>query len=356
MPHTISLKHASQHDETTIGHRGKLLARIAEAHHKVPLSFVIPTSLFSAFMEASGIQERIPKIYSQYPDTIDGYAQAYKELRSLFHHVNLSHHLRDELIEAYRSLAIPSGSSSVSDLLSSEEDPAVTLLSSPDYLIAPEKVYGYQQNVKGEEGFLKALKECWLSAYLPEHVMERQQLGIEEWSHAIIVQQQPPATATAEASYVQSAPYPILVKAYRGLPDMEGFVQKDEHVVAAEHLSISRTTVREPSEQLAPGELSGRLDTYTTADPAGQAPNDRNLPEAARLAKRDHILLERDVSHVDYKSMARMTALLEEAGFEIERAYYAESHLPGVRVVERALQRFVPLLRRRVAVLGRKPA
>ncbi len=53
--------------------------------------------------------------------------------------------------------------------------------------------------------------------------------------------------------------------------------------------------------------------------------------------------------------MARMTGLLEEAGFEIERAYYAESHLPVVRVVERALQRFVPLLRRRVAVLGRKP-
>jgi ubiquinone/menaquinone biosynthesis C-methylase UbiE len=71
--------------------------------------------------------------------------------------------------------------------------------------------------------------------------------------------------------------------------------------------------------------------------------------------KNHDILLERDVSHVDYKSMARMTALLEEAGFEIERAYYAESHIPGVRVVERALQRFVPLLRRRVAVLGRKP-
>ncbi len=72
--------------------------------------------------------------------------------------------------------------------------------------------------------------------------------------------------------------------------------------------------------------------------------------------KNNDILLKRDVSHVDYKSMARMRGLLEDAGFEIERAYFAESHLPGVRVVERALQRFVPLLRRRIAVLGRKPA
>lgn len=71
--------------------------------------------------------------------------------------------------------------------------------------------------------------------------------------------------------------------------------------------------------------------------------------------KNNDIILERDVSHVDYKSLPRMKAILEGAGFTIERAYYAESHLPGLRAVERALQGFVPLLRRRVAVLGRKP-
>jgi hypothetical protein len=71
--------------------------------------------------------------------------------------------------------------------------------------------------------------------------------------------------------------------------------------------------------------------------------------------KNHDILLKRDVSHVDYKSMARMTGMMREAGFEVERAYYAESHLPGLRVVERALQGVLPPLRRRVAVLGRKP-
>jgi ubiquinone/menaquinone biosynthesis C-methylase UbiE len=73
------------------------------------------------------------------------------------------------------------------------------------------------------------------------------------------------------------------------------------------------------------------------------------------VLKNHDILLKRDVSHVDYKSMARMTGMMRDAGFEIERAYYAESHLPGLRTVERVLQGFVPLLRRRVAVLGRKP-
>jgi ubiquinone/menaquinone biosynthesis C-methylase UbiE len=73
------------------------------------------------------------------------------------------------------------------------------------------------------------------------------------------------------------------------------------------------------------------------------------------ILKNHDILLKRDVSHVDYKSMARMTTMMKEAGFMIERAYYAESHVPGLRVAEKLFQRFIPVLRRRVAVLGRKP-
>ena len=73
------------------------------------------------------------------------------------------------------------------------------------------------------------------------------------------------------------------------------------------------------------------------------------------VLKNNDIILKRDVSHVDYKSMARMKALMTGAGFHIERAYFAESHLPGLRALERIAQRWVPLLRRRIAVLGRKP-
>ncbi len=73
------------------------------------------------------------------------------------------------------------------------------------------------------------------------------------------------------------------------------------------------------------------------------------------ILKNNRILLEPDPSHVDYKSMAVLTGLVRDAGFEIERSYYAPSHLPGLRTVERVFQGLVPLLRRRIAVLGRKP-
>jgi cyclopropane fatty-acyl-phospholipid synthase-like methyltransferase len=117
-------------------------------------------------------------------------------------------------------------------------------------------------------------------------------------------------------------------------------------VIAAdffEHLypDDSERVAKEAYRLLTPG---GRFSTWT--------PHRGHFLEA--LKNRD-IVLKRDVSHVDYKSMERMRALLVNQGFEIERAYYAESHLPGLNVAERLLQGFVPFLRRRIAVLGRKP-
>ena len=110
-----------------------------------------------------------------------------------------------------------------------------------------------------------------------------------------------------------------------------------EHVYPDDSARIAKEAFR----LLKPG---GRFSTWT--------PHRGHVLEA--LKNRD-ILLKRDISHVDYKSMARMRALLTDAGFEIERAYYAESHVPGLKVAEKLLQGFVPFMRRRIAVLGRKP-
>ena len=72
------------------------------------------------------------------------------------------------------------------------------------------------------------------------------------------------------------------------------------------------------------------------------------------ILKNNEILLKRDVSHVDYKSMERLTQALDGKGFWIEKSYYVESHLPVLRMVERLFQSHLPFLRRRIAILARK--
>ena len=73
------------------------------------------------------------------------------------------------------------------------------------------------------------------------------------------------------------------------------------------------------------------------------------------MLKARNIVLQRDVSHVDYKPMERLKIMVTNVGFAVERAYYAESHLIGLRSMERVFQGWVPSLRRRIAVLARKP-
>lgn len=117
-------------------------------------------------------------------------------------------------------------------------------------------------------------------------------------------------------------------------------------VIAAdlvEHLypDDAERVVREAFRILRPG---GHLSVWT--------PHRGHLLE---ILKNRGILLEPDPTHVDYKSLERLRAMVEEAGFVVGKAYYAESHLPAVSAVERALLRWIPMLRRRIALLAVKP-
>ena len=72
---------------------------------------------------------------------------------------------------------------------------------------------------------------------------------------------------------------------------------------------------------------------------------------------REHdFLLAKDHSHVDYKTLEGMKASLARLGFETQKAYYAESHIPVFSFFERLLIPYLPLARRRIAVLASKPA
>ncbi len=116
-------------------------------------------------------------------------------------------------------------------------------------------------------------------------------------------------------------------------------------VVAAdlvEHLDpqTTRAVLREACRLLRPG--SGRLVIW--------APSPEHFLE--RLRSRG--ILRPDPTHVDYKSLDRVVREVGDAGLHVEVARHVESHLPVLRILERMSMRFLPIFRRRVAVVARR--
>jgi 2-polyprenyl-3-methyl-5-hydroxy-6-metoxy-1,4-benzoquinol methylase len=72
------------------------------------------------------------------------------------------------------------------------------------------------------------------------------------------------------------------------------------------------------------------------------------------ILKNHDIILKRDVSHVDYKSMDYLLRNLRKRNFLIQKSYYAGSHIPILRILERLLLPVLPIMRRRIAILAKK--
>lgn len=72
------------------------------------------------------------------------------------------------------------------------------------------------------------------------------------------------------------------------------------------------------------------------------------------ILKNNNIILKKEPSHVDYKSMEYFSEILKSKGFSILKKYYAESHIPIFNAFERLFSPILPIMRRRIAVLAEK--
>ena len=145
------------------------------------------------------------------------------------------------------------------------------------------------------------------------------------------------ASAVAEAEHATGARF---VRADAALLPLEDGAA--EVVLAAdltEHLddvTLARI-LREAGRVLVSG---GRLVLYT--------PDRHHFFE--RLRERG--VMKQDPSHIGVRSAAELRAAVESAGFDVERAVWLPSHLPGLDLAERMLARALPLLRRRIGLVA----
>ena len=69
---------------------------------------------------------------------------------------------------------------------------------------------------------------------------------------------------------------------------------------------------------------------------------------------RDRGVMKQDPSHIGVRSAKELRAAVEAAGFVVDRVRWLPSHLPALDLAERALARWVPLLRRRIGLIAHK--
>ena len=72
------------------------------------------------------------------------------------------------------------------------------------------------------------------------------------------------------------------------------------------------------------------------------------------ILKNNNIILKKDITHIDYKSMDCLLNALSKRHFLIRKSYYTESHIPIFRNLERLFLGSLPLMRRRIAILAEK--
>ncbi len=72
------------------------------------------------------------------------------------------------------------------------------------------------------------------------------------------------------------------------------------------------------------------------------------------ILKNHNIIMKKDEGHVNYKSMETVIGELKRRRFKILKSYYAESHLPVISKLEKWTLGFIPLMRRRIAILAEK--
>ncbi len=254
----MTLSNITDYDLPKVGLRAIDIAKANKLKVQTPLCFVVPHLIFEEFLLQNRMIIEINNIIERTTDINESLQQAYLDIRALFENSVIPEEFKENLMESYEALST-TGTHNAQAFLESDV-PIVNLIVSPSYQQSSERLDGILLNIQGFGNLMNALKSCWLSLYLPEHIKFRKNKGITDFSAGVIIQTFKDPDVTIDASTKSSiGNYEIPMHAYFGLPDITYGLSKDFYSISRETFGLATENIVAQEYFLLKNKKSGTL-------------------------------------------------------------------------------------------------
>ncbi len=273
-------------DLETVGGKGASLGELTDAGLPVPPGFVVTAQTYRTFIEHADIADELFSILDVDATDDTALETAATKARALILKTSLPSTLREEIVEAYRTLGGDD-----------EGEPFVAVRSSATAEDLPDASFAGQHDTflnVTEKTLIQRIKECWASLFTQRAVHYRNNQGFdhETVDIAVVVQRM----VDADKSGVMFTRHPstgaaeMIVESAWGLGEavVSGTVSPDHYVIDPETATVVEETIADKKQRMVKDSDTGEtaLEPVPEADRTARVITDTEVERLVELGRR----------------------------------------------------------------------
>lgn len=299
MDYVVWFENLTKDSLSVAGGKGANLGEMTKLRLPVPPGFAISTRAFDTFLDANKIKEKIQQtIQETNVDDTQQLLAASNKIKQLIINSQIPIDIRNAILSAYKNLSFTYTAlkeiinPEASRLISAGRDLAlVAVRSSATAEDLPTASFAGQQatflNVRGNQSFLEAVKNCWASLFEPRAIFYRAKHNVQSSSISVLVQRM----INSEKSGVMFTINPmtgeqnVVIEATWGLGEslVSGAVEPDTYIVSKEGELLDKRIGRKERMKIRDASLDRTVDLPVAANKANAQVLDED--ELSRLVE-----------------------------------------------------------------------
>jgi phosphoenolpyruvate synthase/pyruvate phosphate dikinase len=285
----LPLKKVNEQDATLVGVKAKNLSLLESEIH-MPFSLVITSEAYKAFLTFNNLERKISDVFADATspqELVDCFAKT----AQLIELASFPPDVVAQLRECFELTTIDTGNLNKT-ALGQEESAIVVLKRSTDYTDTDITCPGIIYTKESFSDFLRAVKQCYLSAFTPSSVSLRKKKNIASFQMGVVVSRMPTLQTCLE-SKITFHKNTMQIKSYVGFPDKSGIVPKDTFSLTIDFLRIIDATIVEQSMVAVFDKVANQV-AHRSYAPGGSAQTvpDQVILEIGRLTKKISSMLK----------------------------------------------------------------